>query len=158
MRKISIKKIILYSYLSIGTLVIANFFFQSYNFSDKEYLYLLAPIRDCIWYGFDENGILYHDQEKIVLPESLLELTPLHRDYSLKEYDKEPDNCRLIYNPNGYKDKTWIVVYIEERFWPKLFGDYVLLYNKEIKQERDILEIARKTKGVKYYTAERLKN
>ena len=60
--------------------------------------------------------------------------------------------CKLIYNPNGYKDKTWIAVHIGKGVRSKLYGNYVLLYNKEIKRERHILETARKTKGVKYYT------
>ena len=124
---------------------------------DYEYLTLLDGIRQCVWYGF-EGYAFVGEQEKteIILPESLMELIPLFRWVELNEIDSYTEKCSLIYNPNGYRDNTWIAVYANGGNC--LFGNHVLWSNKEIKCERGVLKNAIKTNGVKYYSVKKLPN
>ena len=115
----------------------------------------LGTIRDCTWYGFKEYIILHKaDGEKaqIVLPESLMAYTPVAVHFDLKEIAGLTDECDLIYNPKGYEDKTWIVIYNTDDFWSRLLGNYVLWSDKEIKRKRGIIEDVKTAQGLKYYS------
>lgn len=126
---------------------------------DYEYLYLLGSIRDCVWHGFEGYNILYDQKEiDVVLPKSLLELTPLALRVELKEHEKQVDDFRLIYNPTGYENRSWIAIYVTEGIEGKLLGDYVLWYDKEIKRDHNALDAALKMDHVKYYCIRRLPN
>ena len=158
MRKRSIKKAVLCVFTLITVLVIAFVVFSAMQTSpDYEYLYVLSSIRDCVWHGFEGYSILSgQEKAEIVLPQSLLELTPLALRVELKEHKKQVDNCKLIYNPNRYENKTWIAIYITSGIEGKLLGDYVLWHDKEIKRKRNILEATLKVDDLKYYSRRKL--
>ena len=154
------KYIIVFSLIGTLTIVIVFVVLSALQTSpDYEYLYLLGSIRDCVWLGFEEYNILY-DQKKtdIVLPKSLLELTPLALRVELKEHETQVDNYKLIYNPTGYENRTWIAIYVTEGIEGKLLGDYVLWYDKEIKRDRNVLEAALTMDHVKYYYIRKIPN
>lgn len=159
MRKRS-KNIVIFSLIGALAIVIAFVVLSALQTSpDYEYLYLLGSIRDCVWHGFEGYNILYGQEETdIVLPKSLLELTPLALRVELKEHEKQVDDYKLIYNPTGYENRTWIAIYVTNRIEGTLLGDYVLWHNKEIKRDRNVLEAALKTDHVKYYSIRKLPN
>lgn len=116
---------------------------------------VLGSIRDCIWYGFDEKGILGEtggEKNAIILPKSLMEYTPIVIHYNLNKLEGFTDDCDLIYNPNGYEQKTWVVIYNANDIESRLWGNYVLWSNKEIKRKRGIIGEIKKEQGLKYYS------
>ncbi len=153
MLKISCSKVIL---IALIVLVISAIILMAISVTPKTtgQKIVLSSIRDCIWYGFDEKGILPEtsgEKEKIVLAQSLVEYTPLVIHYNLEEVDEYYDGCELIYNPQGYEDKTWIVIYNSDDFKTRLFGNYVLWSNKEIQRKKGVLKDLNRYNNLKYY-------
>ena len=64
-----------------------------------------------------------------------------------------PNNhCDWIYNPKGYEEKTWVIIYNAKDFDTRLWGNYVLWSDKEIRRKRGILNEIKKMEGLKYYS------
>jgi len=153
-KKTFIRALILILLLSVVIIYIVTAAFQTTPTGLKQRL-TLGTIRDCIWYGFDEKGILSQsngEKQEIVLPESLMEYNPLVYHFNLKEREGLSEDCDWIYNPNGYKDKTWIVIYNAADLKSRLSGNYVLWSDKEIRRKRGIKEDAKTGYGFRYYS------
>ncbi len=116
---------------------------------------LLNDIKGCIWYGFKEYAIFIKpdaEKEEIVLPKSLTDYTPVVFYHDLKELENLTKECDLVYNPKGYENKTWIVIYNGHDLNTWLGGNLTLWSNKEIKRKRGIIKELKEYDGLKYYS------
>jgi hypothetical protein len=114
---------------------------------------ILIEIRDCIWYGCDEHRVFDEsegEKDKIVLPDSLLNFPPVRS--KLEEIKNFAQSCDLIYNPNGYKNDSWIAAFRSYDINTLFLGNLVLLSDKKITRKRGILEDVEKIKELKYYS------
>jgi len=114
---------------------------------------VLFTIRDCIWYGYDDDRAFdksVGEKSTIVLPLSLTTFTPTLK-FGLQELNNSSGKCNLFYNPKGYEEKTWILTFKSNDLETLVEGNLTLWSDKTISRKRNMIKVAKKTESVKCY-------